>query len=40
MAQERKIALLVDAENIPHHRMEQVMKEVRNNYLYLCQKNF
>lgn len=31
MVRERKIALLIDAENIPHHRMEQVMKEVRNN---------
>ena len=31
MAQERKIALLVDAENIPHHRMEQVMAAVKNN---------
>ena len=31
MVRERKIALLIDAENIPHHRMEQVMKKVRNN---------
>lgn len=31
MVRERKIALLIDAENIPHHRMEQVMKEVRDN---------
>lgn len=31
MVRGRKIALLIDAENIPHHRMEQVMKEVRNN---------
>lgn len=31
MIQERKIALLIDAENIPHHRMEQVMAAVKNN---------
>ena len=31
MVRERKIALLIDAENIPHHRMEQVMAAVKNN---------
>lgn len=35
MVQERKIALLVDAENIPHHRMEQVMKEVSKEQLFV-----
>ena len=31
MAQERKIALLVDAENVSHHRIDQVMAAVKNN---------
>lgn len=31
MIKERKIALLVDAENISHHRIDQVMAAVKNN---------
>lgn len=31
MVQERKIALLVDAENVSHHRIDQVMAAVKNN---------
>lgn len=31
MIQERKIALLVDAENVSHHRIDQVMAAVKNN---------
>ena len=31
MVKERKIALLVDAENISHHRIDQVMAAVKNN---------
>lgn len=31
MVQERKIALLVDAENVSHHRIGQVMTAVKNN---------
>lgn len=31
MVQERKIALLVDAENVSHHRIGQVMAAVKNN---------
>ena len=31
MVQERKVALLVDAENVSHHRIDQVMAAVKNN---------
>ena len=31
MVQERKIALLVDAENVSHHCIGQVMTAVKNN---------
>lgn len=31
MVPERKIALLVDAENVSHHRIDQVMAAVKNN---------
>lgn len=31
MVQERKIALLVDAENVSYHRIGQVMSAVKNN---------
>ena len=31
MIQERKIALLVDAENVSHHRIDQVMAAIKNN---------
>ena len=31
MIQERKIALLVDAENVSHHCIDQVMAAVKNN---------
>lgn len=31
MVPERKIALLVDAENVSHHRIGQVMAAVKNN---------
>lgn len=31
MVQERKIALLVDAENVSYHRIGQVMAAVKNN---------
>lgn len=31
MVQERKIALLVDAENVSHHRIDQVMAAVKKN---------
>ncbi len=39
MVQERKIALLVDAENVSHHRIDQVMAAVKTTWVAWLQSS-